>query len=159
MYRLPTRSRTASGRRGVAAVEFAVVAVFLVPLLIGLWEVGRLVEVQQFLNGAAREGGRQASTAQKDQSGVQTAIINYCKQNGITVQASDITITNLDNTDQNPQNANQLERIQVTIKIKFDSVRWILLNQITNTQYLYATVEWRSMKDIPLSVNTSIPLQ
>ena len=61
MIRAANRQRNAS-----ACVECAVCLLFLVPLLIGLWEVGRLVEVEQFLNNAVREGGRQASTGMKN---------------------------------------------------------------------------------------------
>ena len=59
-------------RGGSACVECAVCLLFLVPLLLGLWEVGRLVEVEQFLNNAVREGGRQASTGMKNAAGVWT---------------------------------------------------------------------------------------
>jgi ABC-2 type transport system ATP-binding protein len=52
-----TRFRT-SARRGVAVVELAVLLPFLLVVLLGIWEVGRLIEVQQILNNAAREGAR-----------------------------------------------------------------------------------------------------
>ncbi len=230
LYRTRKGGPPVGRRRGVAAVEFAVVSLFLVPLLIGLWEVGRLVEVQQYLNNAAREAGRQASTHDQTVTGVQNTIINYCAMNGVTVYASDITFTNLDapcpyqtngtgnylstgsgtklyiqsdangtyvtdpkngnakvyvsvdsingnvsaqnstaysnlvsnnkiTSDQNPQDAHQLDRLRVSVNIPFNRVRWILLNQITPTQTLYATVQWRSMKDQPLTVNTNLPLQ
>lgn len=46
-------------RSGAAAVEMAVVMnLVLVPLLLGVWEVGRLVHVQQVLVNATREGSR-----------------------------------------------------------------------------------------------------
>lgn len=51
-------------RSGVAAVETAVVLTFLlVPLLIGIWEMGRLVQVQQIVANSAREGARLAAQA------------------------------------------------------------------------------------------------
>jgi Flp pilus assembly protein TadG len=47
---------------GVAAVELAVVLLFfVVPLLLAVWEVGRLIHVQQLLSNSAREGGRLAA--------------------------------------------------------------------------------------------------
>ncbi len=56
-----TRTRP---RSGVAAVETAVVLSFvLVPLLIGIWEMGRLVQVQQIVANSAREGARLAAQA------------------------------------------------------------------------------------------------
>lgn len=51
-------------RRGVAAIELAfVTALLVVPLLIGIWEVGRLVQVQQIVSNAAREGARLSAQA------------------------------------------------------------------------------------------------
>jgi Flp pilus assembly protein TadG len=49
-------------RRGIAAVELALLLPFLLMLLLGTWEVGRMLQIQQSLTNAAREGGRQAST-------------------------------------------------------------------------------------------------
>jgi Flp pilus assembly protein TadG len=51
-------------RRAVAAVEFAFLSPFLLTLLFGLWQVGRIVEVMQLMDNAAREGARLASQAQ-----------------------------------------------------------------------------------------------
>ena len=46
-------------RPAVAAVELAFVLLFfLVPLVIGVWEVGRLIHVQQIVSNSAREGAR-----------------------------------------------------------------------------------------------------
>src|SRR5262249_27198087 len=82
-------------RHGSAAVEFAVTALFLVPLLVGLWEVGRLVEVQQLLANAAREGGRQASTGNVNAAGVQATVVSYLTRNNIPCSTSNVTVTNL----------------------------------------------------------------
>lgn len=57
-------TRNPRPRSGVAAVETAVVLTFLlVPLLIGIWEMGRLVQVQQIVANSAREGARLAAQA------------------------------------------------------------------------------------------------
>ena len=154
----PARRR--GERRGAAAVEFAIVAVFLAPLLIGVWEVGRMVEVQQYLSNAVREGGRQASTGIRDVNAVKQTVVNYLAQNGITASVSEVTVTNeTDKTRSDPRTAKQLDRFRVTIKIPFDRVRWILLNQITTTKELSATADWYSMRDVPLVVDPTIPLQ
>ena len=49
---------TTRSRSGVAAVETAVVLPILVVLLLGLWDIGRMIEAQQVLSNAAREGAR-----------------------------------------------------------------------------------------------------
>lgn len=49
-------------RSGVAIIEFSVVlSAFLVPVMLGLWEIGRLVHVQQVVVNATREGCRTAA--------------------------------------------------------------------------------------------------
>ncbi|MGB6041722.1 MAG: TadE family protein, partial [Pirellulales bacterium] len=47
-------------RRGVAAVEFALVAPLFVLMVMGMIEVGRAIMVQQVLTNASREGARRA---------------------------------------------------------------------------------------------------
>src|SRR5262245_53357546 len=112
------RRKTNKPRRpGVAAVELAVVLPFLVFLLLGVWEVGRMVEVKQLLVNAAREGGRQASTCNKTISQVQDDVVNYLIRNGIkSVKNSDVTVVNLTNASRNdPTTANQLDHYRVTV--------------------------------------------
>jgi Flp pilus assembly protein TadG len=56
------RRRPAERRSAVAAVEtFFVVTFVLIPVMLGVWEVGRLVQVQQGVSNAAREGARLAA--------------------------------------------------------------------------------------------------
>jgi Flp pilus assembly protein TadG len=57
-------NRNRRERLGVAAVEFAVCLPVLLLILLGLWEVGRMTEVQQVTWNAAREGARDASMGQ-----------------------------------------------------------------------------------------------
>src|SRR5881227_655267 len=57
-------SRSSDGRRrGVAAVEFAVVLPLLLTLLVGIWELGRIINVQITLNNAARDAARLGAQA------------------------------------------------------------------------------------------------
>jgi Flp pilus assembly protein TadG len=159
--RLPqTRSR-----RGAATVEVAVLLAFiLVPTVVGIWEVGRLIEVQQHLTNAAREGARQASTGQRSISQIQQTVVNYLANNGITVPASSVTVTNLTSSARydptagtQPQNAQQLDHFQIAVSVPFDSVRWVLLSKISNVTTVNATADWYSMNNIPLTVSQTIP--
>jgi Flp pilus assembly protein TadG len=72
MIRVP-RSRS---RSGAAAAEMALVMNFvMVPLLIGLWEMGRIVQVTQIVANSSREGARMAAQANTiNQSGTPTQI-------------------------------------------------------------------------------------
>jgi Flp pilus assembly protein TadG len=100
--------RRTPARRGVAAVEFGFVTMlFVVPLIIGVWEVGRLIQVQQIVSNAAREGARLGAQAVTLQNGVRTQIkttastpsvksvvYQYLYASGLTnLQMSDVTVT------------------------------------------------------------------
>ena len=152
--------RKRASRRGVAAVELAVVLPFLLLLLLGIWEVGRMVEVQQLLTNAVREGGRQASTGVKTVAQVKDEVVQYLKNNGISkVSASDVTVVNLTEASRaQPADAVQLDQYRISVSIPFDSVRWILLDQITSAKTLTASADWYSTNDIPITVDYSIPL-
>src|SRR6266568_6114982 len=52
------RTRRTRQRSGSAVVEFSVVLPILVTLLLGIWEIGRMVQVKQIIDNAAREGAR-----------------------------------------------------------------------------------------------------
>lgn len=150
--------KVAINRRGTAAVEFAVVAPLLVFMLIGLWEVGRIVEIQQLLVNAVREGGRQASTGVKTSDQVKQIVVNYLQQYGMTsVTTSDVTVTNLTTAANPPDAATQLDQFRVSITISFDSYRWVVLKHVSNVSTLTASADWYSMEDIPITVSSTIP--
>ena len=66
-------------RRGTATVELAIVLNFcIVPLMLGLWEMGRFVQVQQIVSNSAREGARMAAQALTIQAnGAPVQILTY----------------------------------------------------------------------------------
>jgi Flp pilus assembly protein TadG len=154
-------------RRGVAAVELALLVTFLLlPLLLGLWDVGRLVEVEQLVQNAAREGGRQASTGKRSVSDVQQAVVDYLARDGITLDPSAVTVTNLTDgtrTDpragSSPQNALQLDHFEITVSVPINSVRWVLMDRFSGATTLTATADWYSMNDLPFLVSPTIPSQ
>lgn len=69
--------RPASRRGGTAAVEFAVCLPWIMFLLFGIWEVGRMVEVNQVMWGAVREGGRQCSLGTDNLPTITTNVLVY----------------------------------------------------------------------------------
>jgi Flp pilus assembly protein TadG len=153
--------RGAEPRRGVAAVEFAIILPVILIFLLGLWEVGRYVEAQQILVNGAREGARQASTGVKDASAVKTAVVTYLQQKGISkVTTSDVTVKCINNASAtNPAGSTQLDQWRVTVTVSSDNVKWVIVNKaITLVTQLSASADWFSMADIPLTVNTDIPL-
>ena len=57
------RARKSGPRRGVVAVEAAVTLPFMLVMMFGVWEVGRLIHVNQIMVDSAREGARLAAGA------------------------------------------------------------------------------------------------
>ncbi|MDY3559467.1 pilus assembly protein [Gemmata sp. JC673] len=95
-------------RRGVAAVELAFVfLLFVIPVMFGIWELGRLVQVQQLVSNATREGARLSAQAYTINSSgaptqirlstgtvnVQATVYQYLYAAGLTnLQLSDVAV-------------------------------------------------------------------
>jgi Flp pilus assembly protein TadG len=104
------RKRSTACRTGVAAVELAVVLPVLVLLLLGLWEVGRVIMVMEIMNNATREGARLAASGSWTASNahpsmlapstnndyeVQTKVLAYLQAAGINTTGAQVTVTNV----------------------------------------------------------------
>jgi len=147
-------------RSGVAAAEFALLSPVLLGLLLGTWEVGRLIHVEQIVWNAAREGARQASTGKRTVSEVQQAALTYLSNAGIPTTGVTVTVTNLTSSSRpDPTTADQLDHFRVAITVPFNNVRWVMLDQITSVTELSAAVDWLSMRDLPFNVSTNIPAE
>ncbi len=121
-----------------------------------------MVEVQQVLYNAAREGARQASTSSVNLPTVKTNVLTYIQnaEPGITnTTGYDLTYQNITQPSvTDPVNATQLDRFRITVTLPFQNVKWTMLQQITSITTLTATVDWYSMKDIPVTVTTTLPV-
>ena len=137
-------------------MEFAIVSPLLLGLLLGIWEVGRLIDVQQVLNNAVREGGRQASSGQVTANQVEASVINYLTLAGLNTNGAQVTVTNL-TSGLDPTQANQLDEFQIVLTLPFNNVRWVLVPQVTNVTTLNATSYWYSFNDQPVTVSNAIP--
>ena len=151
--------RTNKSRTGTAAVELAVCLPFMLILLSGVWEVGRMVSAQQVIANAAREGGRELAAGQSSAATIQQYVVNYMLMNGVTgVDTSMVTITNITNAARtDPTTATQLDQFRVTVTVPYSTIRWSTIAQITTASYLTASADWYSMRDSPITVNAVIP--
>ncbi|HLJ94738.1 MAG TPA: TadE/TadG family type IV pilus assembly protein [Gemmataceae bacterium] len=149
-------NRKVRRRRGTAAVEFGFLLPFILILLLGLWEVGRLIEVNQLLYNAAREGCRQASTGLINNNAVQQVVINYLKNAGLPTQNVSVTVQDLTNPGTDVSNATWMDQLQVIVTIPCDDVTWSSIDLTTNsTSKLTVQAIWNSMKDqtYPTTIN------
>ena len=140
--------RSARRRRGVAAVEMAMLSPLLLALLLGIWEVGRLIQVNQMLSNAAREGGRQAASGLLTDAEVQTVVLQYLQRAGIPTAHATVTVTNLTSGSRDAKDALQLDQLQVSVTVPVTDIKWVALSLITGpTSTLSATTVWWSLRD------------
>ncbi len=144
--------------RGTASVEFGVALPLLMSILLGVWDFGRLIDAEQLMTNAAREGARQASTGQCTPAQVQQAVSNYLARGGInatglTVQVSNVTSPGI--TD--PSAANRMDQLKVVITLPSNNVRLVILSGLRGANTLQASATWCSMRDSPITLPPGIP--
>lgn len=149
--------------RGAAAVELALTLPLILSIVAGLWEVGRVVEVQQLLANAAREAGRQAATGQYTNDQVQQTALSYLNvglndTTGAMTTRAVVTVSNLNAPGTDVSAATTLDPIRVTVSVPFADVRWINLQLVTTAAtVLTAQATWVSLKDIAYPTTTPEP--
>lgn len=154
--------------RGVAAVEFAALLPFLLILLLGVWEMGRLIQVHQILNNATREGARVAAQGltidltnqpkEISQADVENTVKYYLENAGIdtTGMTMDFEYLNGDTDLTDPHEASKNQRYRVTTTIPYDNIRWTLMSMVER-ETLTTSVVWESLVDDPFQINTNLP--
>ncbi len=146
------------GRRAVAAVEFAAVLPLILTLLLGIWEVGRLIEIQQYLHNATREAGRQAATGQLTDAQVKQIVINTLAAEGLPTSNVVVTVTDLTTPANDVSVANYLDQIQITATIPYADVRFSLITLVTAPgQLITSQVQWVTMVDKPYPSSPTPP--
>jgi Flp pilus assembly protein TadG len=162
MRRATTRPR----RHGVATVEFVFVAIFiLIPCIFGVWEVGRLIQIQQIVDNSVREGARAASTGEYSNAQVKTLVTNYLANSGVGTGGVNVTVSDVTSggdvsspTVNSFGTAKQLDSLQVSVSVPFSNVYWIALNYFVPAgTTMNATANTVSMVNVPLTIPTTIP--
>jgi Flp pilus assembly protein TadG len=143
--------RRVQPRSGTAAVELAVVAPLVIALLVGLLEVGRMVQMNEIVSNAAREGARKASTGVNTYADVQTTVTNYLTRAGITNQTG-LTVTVNNVTQGNagpsfdPSTSFWLDQLQVSVTLPYSNVQLAPLPGTANA-VISAQAVWFSNQD------------
>jgi Flp pilus assembly protein TadG len=170
-------------KSGVAAIELGfVTTLFIVPMLIGIWEVGRLIHVKQLVANSAREAARLAaqgytilSNGTQVQINVSTGTPNVQQTAyesllgaGLTqLQSSDVTVTfaftsplttgpNAGTTPSQPYQGQKGESFTVNVSIPWSKVRWTSLG-IVNPSTVQYTATWQMLVDDTFTVNDTLP--
>jgi Flp pilus assembly protein TadG len=168
------RHRPPRSRGATAAVEFALLLPVLVTLMVGLWEVGRIIQVQQVLSNAAREGARVGAQSQTINStsaptqihvstgspNVTDVVVNYLKQANLNVTTADVTVEfafiSGDTTLTEPYQGVKGQIFRVTVRLPVSKVQWSAL-QLSGVTQLEATVYWSCLADDPFTLDTTLP--
>lgn len=148
----------------------------LATLMLGTWEVGRLVEVMQIMSNAVREGARLAAQgkiinltgsytdvyASSGSPNVTTTVQNYLTNAGISTTGLVVAFKFIDSAGNpvasptDPYLGVKGQRFRVTATLPYSSFRWTTatLFPVTN---LTVSCDWFCLVDDPFSVNTNIP--
>jgi Flp pilus assembly protein TadG len=162
-------------RPAAAAVEFAVILPVLLLLLLGIWEVGRIIHVEIILHNAARDAARVGAQAHTINAtgadtqihystgspNIEDTVRDYLIAAGIT----DLTglVVEFQYVEPTPSGTNddpylgvKNQRFRVRVTIPYDNVRWTTLTLI-NPSTLTAEVYWQCLVDDPFTVDTTLP--
>lgn len=185
VHRLADRAERS--RPGAAAVEFAVVLPLIVLLLMGTWEVARLVQVHAILTNAAREAARLAAQGQIiNLTGNYTQIL-VTDSDPATPDLTSTVVNYVRNADPNFRSGQGISTTGMTVSFTFvDGAGNPITSpnqpwqgskcqrfrvtaslpydnfrwtslNLLNVTTITATVDWMSMIDDPFQVNTTLP--
>jgi Flp pilus assembly protein TadG len=161
-----------SQRRGVVAVEAAIITPLLLIMMFGVWEVGRIIQVKQMMVNSAREGARLAAGGYTVNSQpvtnamVQQAVKDYLRGAGLPANCynnAQVTLTCLASPAWvNPSDAHPMDKFRLNVRIPagaaFESTRWSFLPKLTSATQMDASVDWVSLNNTKISIDTALPL-
>ncbi len=161
-------------RRGTAAVETSFLMPLLLIMMVGVWEVGRIVQVQEILNNAARTGARLAAQATiinttgaytqicwesgASTPNVQDTVTQYLAGAGLTLNNPTVTFAyaTTSSTVTEPYQGVKNQPFTVTVTINYSDVQWSTLS-VVNITTMTAVCNWQLLLDDPLTVGTTLP--
>ncbi len=156
----PGRPRRRRRRGGAVAVELTFSIVFVVlPMLCGIWEIGCLLDAQQTLAEAVREGGRQAASGQMTNTQVLMVVLQYLTNAGVSTSGVTVTIVN-SGSGADASQATILDPLTVSATLPFANVDWSTTQQfVSDKSVLSASSLWYSAKDAPYAAPPTAPSQ
>ena len=116
-------------RCAASAVEFAVVASVLFPMILGIIEIGRGLMVIHVLTAASCHGCRTAVVEGRTQSDVTTAVQQTL--NGAGINGATITIQ-VNNVPADPATAKAGDEITVIVSVPVANISWVPIIRYLN---------------------------
>jgi Flp pilus assembly protein TadG len=155
----------------MVAVEAALVLPVLLVLMMGVWEVGRLIQINQIVVNAAREGARLAAGGYVNGTAVTTTMVQQAVKDYMTsagvptaaVSGAQVSLVcQATPSWTNPSDALPLDKFQITVVIPsgtaFNSLRWTPAKLTSATQQMTVTVNWQSLNNSKIVVSATLPL-
>lgn len=127
LIRRLTRRPDGGRRRGVAAVEMAVVLPVFVTVTLGMIELGRAIMVSQLLTNAAREAARSAIIDGSTNTSVSNSATSFMAT-AAKISQSDVTVTITTSTTgggNSVANAKPQDLVTVNLSVPYSKVSWI----------------------------------
>ena len=130
------------GRAGGAAVELALLAPFMIAVMLGMFEIGRGLMVKQTLSSAARKGCRTGILHQYGNSDITADVTNILRDAGFdatkfnppSVGAITITVTDPNGkTLAESLDAPEGSTVSVQVTIPVSSIKWVSTVFLTGT--------------------------
>lgn len=111
-------------RRGATAVEFALVATVFFMFVFGIFEIGRLMMLQQIMGEACRQGARRAILENVTEASVVDLVKNKLAANSIPGATVTVTWPNK-STQPNMANCGFQDPITVRATVPYSGVSWL----------------------------------
>jgi Flp pilus assembly protein TadG len=154
------RSNRPRRHQGAVAVELALsMSLVIIPMLLGIFEIGCLLDANQTLVAAAREGGRQAATGTLTNAQVQQSVITYLQATGVNTTGVTVSVVNTGSGNDASQ-ALANDPLVITVTLPFKNVDWSFTQKFVSDSSSFSTsCTWYSNNDTAYTVNTNAPTQ
>lgn len=129
--------RRQSNRRGAAAVEFAIVATVFFMFVFAIFEIGRLVMLQQIMGEACRQGARRAILENANETTVETLVTTRLAANSIPGATVTISWPGQD-TQPDITRLGFQDPITVRATVPYSTVSWLIPTWISQTAVMEA---------------------
>ena len=158
-HQTSTKRRSSRRRRsGLAAVELVFATPLLAPLLFGIWEIGRLIQIHQIVATAASDGTRLASMGVYSDSEVRQTVLNAITLAGVTAPNVTAAIENLTHPGVDASEATRLDVLRVTVRLPYSDVAWVNSNIfLSASTEIQRQVTGRSARGLDYPTDITVP--
>ncbi len=128
-------------------------------MMLGIFEIGCLLDASQTVVAATREGGRQAATGLLTNAQVQQVVLTYLQATGVNTNGVTVTVVNT-GSGNDASLALTNDPIVVTVTLPFKNVDWSFTQKFVSDSSSFTTsLTWYSNNDAPLTVTPTAPTQ